>query len=177
MDMTKFESIEDPGFTAIAGELRRWVKELGVPSNLEVPRETASQQQQLAQVAQMAQSLSLSDPNGIRRNQPITQAQNYQLLENQESQSQSIVGVRHGSPQSSPLLQTPIKEQQSQTGTPQPSTSLGGPSLADSIPTASPSPGAVPTGINIVGAGGNVQIGNSEQHFSGNFYGGVHIPQ
>jgi hypothetical protein len=28
MDMTKFEDVEDPGFIAVAGELRRWVKEL-----------------------------------------------------------------------------------------------------------------------------------------------------
>ena len=32
MDMTKFEDISDPGFIAIAGELRRWVREL-VPSS------------------------------------------------------------------------------------------------------------------------------------------------
>jgi hypothetical protein len=29
MDMTKFEDGNDPGFKAVAGELRRWVKELG----------------------------------------------------------------------------------------------------------------------------------------------------
>jgi len=28
MDMTKFEDENDPGFKAVAGELRRWVKEL-----------------------------------------------------------------------------------------------------------------------------------------------------
>jgi len=28
MDMTKFEDLEDPGFVAVAGELRRWIKEL-----------------------------------------------------------------------------------------------------------------------------------------------------
>lgn len=28
MDMTKFEDVEDPGFIYIAGELRRWIKEL-----------------------------------------------------------------------------------------------------------------------------------------------------
>ena len=28
MDMTKFEDRNDPGFKAVAGELRRWVKEL-----------------------------------------------------------------------------------------------------------------------------------------------------
>jgi len=32
MDMTKFERKDEPGFTAIAGELRRWIKELTVPS-------------------------------------------------------------------------------------------------------------------------------------------------
>jgi len=34
MDMTKFEHIDDPGFTAIAGELRRWIKNLPVPSKM-----------------------------------------------------------------------------------------------------------------------------------------------
>jgi hypothetical protein len=29
MDMTRFEDGNDPGFKAVAGELRRWVKELG----------------------------------------------------------------------------------------------------------------------------------------------------
>ena len=28
MDMTKFGSVEDPGFVAVCGELRRWVKGL-----------------------------------------------------------------------------------------------------------------------------------------------------
>jgi hypothetical protein len=28
MDMTKFDSADDPGFKAVVGELRRWVKEL-----------------------------------------------------------------------------------------------------------------------------------------------------
>jgi hypothetical protein len=28
MDMTKFEDIEDPGFVAVTGELRRWIKNI-----------------------------------------------------------------------------------------------------------------------------------------------------
>jgi hypothetical protein len=28
MDMTKFDSVDDPGFKAVVGELRRWVKEI-----------------------------------------------------------------------------------------------------------------------------------------------------
>jgi hypothetical protein len=28
MDMTKFSSIEDPGFVAVCGELRRWIKDM-----------------------------------------------------------------------------------------------------------------------------------------------------
>jgi len=31
MDMTKFEHEDEPGFIAIAGELRRWIKELTAP--------------------------------------------------------------------------------------------------------------------------------------------------
>ncbi|RDW67886.1 hypothetical protein BP6252_09282 [Coleophoma cylindrospora] len=36
MDMTKFEYADDPGFTAIAGELRRWVKNLSASSRVVV---------------------------------------------------------------------------------------------------------------------------------------------
>lgn len=32
MDMTKFEDVNDPGFIAVAGELRRWAKELAQPT-------------------------------------------------------------------------------------------------------------------------------------------------
>ena len=28
MDMTKFEDVEDPGFVAVTGELRRWVRDI-----------------------------------------------------------------------------------------------------------------------------------------------------
>lgn len=28
MGMTRFESVDDPGFIAISGELRRWIKDL-----------------------------------------------------------------------------------------------------------------------------------------------------
>lgn len=34
--MTKFQHGQDPGFKAIAGELGRWAKELGMPSSAEV---------------------------------------------------------------------------------------------------------------------------------------------
>lgn len=33
MDMTKFEGVDDPGFIAVAGELRRWCKELSSSSS------------------------------------------------------------------------------------------------------------------------------------------------
>lgn len=42
--MTKFGHLDDPGFTAIAGELRRWIKELTVPSNASAPRAERSKQ-------------------------------------------------------------------------------------------------------------------------------------
>lgn len=29
MDMTKFATVDDPGFLAVCGELRRWTKQLG----------------------------------------------------------------------------------------------------------------------------------------------------
>jgi hypothetical protein len=141
-----------------------------------MPRATTFQPQQVAQMAQMAHSLSLIEPSGIQGNQPAPRTQNHQTLEYQESQSQSIANVRHVSPQSSPPAQKPITGQKNQAGTPQPSASLGSTPVAHSMPTVSPTPGAVPSGINIAGAGGDIKIGNSE-YLSGNFYGGVHLTQ
>jgi hypothetical protein len=47
VDMTKFKHKDDPGFIAVAGELRRWVKELSVPSNTGLPSTAPLQQQQV----------------------------------------------------------------------------------------------------------------------------------
>ena len=33
MDMTKFSALDDPGFVAVTGEVRRWVKALAVSAN------------------------------------------------------------------------------------------------------------------------------------------------
>ena len=44
MDMTKFEQGDDPGFTAIVGELRRWIKGLTVPRNVLVSGAARPQQ-------------------------------------------------------------------------------------------------------------------------------------
>ena len=48
MDMTKFEHGDDPGFIAVVGELRRWIKELTVLSSASGPGATRPQQQQQA---------------------------------------------------------------------------------------------------------------------------------
>lgn len=32
MDMTKFGALDDPGFVAVTGEVRRWIKALVVPA-------------------------------------------------------------------------------------------------------------------------------------------------
>jgi hypothetical protein len=37
MDLTKFEDADDPGFKAVVGELRRWVKESTRPENARSP--------------------------------------------------------------------------------------------------------------------------------------------
>lgn len=49
MDMTKFKHRDDPGFAAIAGELRRWVKESIVSSNAGIPGAAALERQQAKQ--------------------------------------------------------------------------------------------------------------------------------
>jgi hypothetical protein len=44
--MTKFEDTSDPGFTAVVGELRRWVRELEAGSETQAAVATIPQQQQ-----------------------------------------------------------------------------------------------------------------------------------
>ena len=46
MDMTKFEDGGDSGFKAVAGELRRWVKQLIAPSDARILEAAALQPQQ-----------------------------------------------------------------------------------------------------------------------------------
>jgi hypothetical protein len=46
MDMTRFEDGDDSGFKAVAGELRRWVKQLIAPSDARIPEAVALQPQQ-----------------------------------------------------------------------------------------------------------------------------------
>jgi hypothetical protein len=36
MDMTKFSAMDDPGFVAVTGEVRRWVKALVVLANVDL---------------------------------------------------------------------------------------------------------------------------------------------
>jgi hypothetical protein len=38
MDMTKFEDVEDPGFVAVAGELRRWIRNIARSESARQPR-------------------------------------------------------------------------------------------------------------------------------------------
>ena len=47
--MTKFEDASDPGFTAVVGELRRWVRELTAASDAQATSATTTQQQQEVQ--------------------------------------------------------------------------------------------------------------------------------
>jgi len=41
VDMTKFEDGDDSGFKAVAGELRRWVKQLIASSDARIPEAAA----------------------------------------------------------------------------------------------------------------------------------------
>ena len=53
MDMTKFESEDDPGFVAVVGELRRWIRDLSQPS---VPDDRPIQGQRTHSPATLEQS-------------------------------------------------------------------------------------------------------------------------
>jgi len=44
--MTKYEDASDPGFTAVVGELRRWIRELTAPSGTQVTSATTTQQRE-----------------------------------------------------------------------------------------------------------------------------------
>jgi hypothetical protein len=48
MDMTKFQDARDPGFIALAGELRRWSKKLPALSLSTTPQDPPSRTQYLA---------------------------------------------------------------------------------------------------------------------------------
>jgi len=50
MDMTKFESADDPGFIAVAGEIRRWIKAFVVPKEASaIDTKTSEQEGQVRQ--------------------------------------------------------------------------------------------------------------------------------
>ena len=53
MDMTKFESEDDPGFVAMVGELRRWIRDL---SQLSVPDDRPTKRQRTHGPATLEQS-------------------------------------------------------------------------------------------------------------------------
>ncbi|KNG89609.1 sesB-related regulatory protein [Aspergillus nomiae NRRL 13137] len=42
MDMTKFSGVDDPGFVAICGELRRWIKDISATKNCREARDSSS---------------------------------------------------------------------------------------------------------------------------------------
>jgi hypothetical protein len=62
MDMTKFEDLDDPGFVAVAGELRRWCRELSSSYPSGARAVTGSQQVQLVPQAQDSLSGNAAKP-------------------------------------------------------------------------------------------------------------------
>jgi hypothetical protein len=63
MDMTKFENVDDPGFKAVVGELRRWVKESIQPRNARSgsPRRSVNEENSGRQVLRISQGGSQFD--------------------------------------------------------------------------------------------------------------------
>jgi hypothetical protein len=64
MDITKFEDGDDPGFKAVAGELRRWLRELG---RSKVSDNGMGQEHQEGHGADFVQG-STGDPSGRIQN-------------------------------------------------------------------------------------------------------------
>ena len=61
MDMTKFEGEDDPGFVAVAGELRRWSKELAL---LKISGNPAMQQERRERLTNFERD-SMGTPGGL----------------------------------------------------------------------------------------------------------------
>ncbi|KAH8671817.1 TPR domain protein [Tricladium varicosporioides] len=89
MDITKFEHEDDPGFIAIAGELRRWIKGLTDPGNTSALRQDGSGQRSQS-VQQHGTQLALP-PNSPVTNFSGSGNQSFQLSQNYESVSTSFV--------------------------------------------------------------------------------------
>lgn len=59
MDMTKFVNIEDPGFVAICGELRRWVKDSDINKRRHANRSPADKPDAASQHGDNARQYNL----------------------------------------------------------------------------------------------------------------------
>ncbi|KAN0110923.1 hypothetical protein V8E51_007310 [Hyaloscypha variabilis] len=86
MDMTKFESADDPGFIAVAGEIRRWIKAFVVPKEASaIDTETSEQEGQVRQ-QHATQSAFLPSNTAVTfsgdRNQGFQLGQNYGRVSN-----------------------------------------------------------------------------------------------
>lgn len=87
VDMTKFENTEDPGFIAVVGELRRWVRDLSAATQKDIPKTEPLRRKPLVQ---MAQSLSISEEVGIQDDFKALQIQNSTPVKSPGSESQNI---------------------------------------------------------------------------------------
>ncbi|KAF2467453.1 uncharacterized protein BDR25DRAFT_374732 [Lindgomyces ingoldianus] len=126
----------------------------------------ASQMQdsRLLAPAEMVKNLSLGESSGNDSYQPTLHSR--QIPKEQEFRLQNIP--------TSLSAQTPILGQRSQTESARPTTSLRSTYAMSAVPQIPP---GVPSGLNIAGTGGDINIGNSKQSLSGNFYGGIHVSQ
>ncbi|XTI88791.1 hypothetical protein V2W45_1307553 [Cenococcum geophilum] len=118
MDMTKFEDTSDPGFTAVAGELRRWVRELVAPSDARAVAAATPQEEQegqrhdelfavpyISNPGFVGRSATLGDAHGITINSKAVNQPNYvDLYANKSLRPVSIYVAR-------PALHKQIKEQ------------------------------------------------------------------
>lgn len=79
MDMTKFEHEEDPGFNAVAGELRRWTKALSTLGNALVAGEDVSQETETL-------------PSSISSTSPLHLPERPVLAQGSSPSSQAVIG-------------------------------------------------------------------------------------
>ncbi|KAF2475988.1 uncharacterized protein BDR25DRAFT_278738 [Lindgomyces ingoldianus] len=96
MDMTKFADEDDPGFVAVAGELRRWVKEVMAVGNTNLPVAPSIQERQgHAQALQQVQQDRLflvpymSNPGFVGRSDILKKVENAFRPSLQQKQSTS----------------------------------------------------------------------------------------
>ncbi len=97
MDMTKFEDLDDPGFIAVAGELRRWSKALaqleGPPStSVDKPAQTYNPVSPLGPELIKGSLSQRTHMDNLSSNMPMGQKRPEEMVIQSETLNQGLTG-------------------------------------------------------------------------------------